>query len=266
MRLDALDLATADDIDAALWRMYGEDVAHATGVVHVAAVWQAAPGRHVTIAIGEGAPPSAHDLFALQGARARADAIVTTGRNLRAEPAVTHGLEGATAPGLAAWRRERLGKQRPPILLVLTSARDLPVDHPALHCACVPLVFTSHAGAARLPDTPLEIASVDTPGIRAAIEHLRAACGCRTIVIEAGPSTATALYQPPVIVDELLLSVFHGASLPAHAHAPDFVAPAHVRACLPRASPGFAVAEPSGPWRLWRLLRDPQASENQPGP
>jgi riboflavin biosynthesis pyrimidine reductase len=257
-------------------------------VGHVAAVWQAPePDRYVTIAIGEGAPPSAHDFFALQAARARADAIVTTGRNLRAEPAVTHELQGAAAPGLAAWRRERLGKEPPPILLVLTSGRDLPVDHPALrghpalratalrgypalrahpalYGACTPLLFTSHAGAASLPDTPLQVVSVATPDIRAAIDHLRTACGCRTILIEAGPSTAAALYEPPVAVDELLLSVFHG-ELPAHAQARDFVAPAHIRACLPHASAGLAVAEPSGPWQLWRFLRDPQASENPPG-
>src|SRR5690606_11501377 len=143
MTLDALDLATTDGVEAALGRLYGADVAPATGVVHVASVWQAAPDRYVPIAIGPGAPPSAHDFFVLQAARARADAIVTTGRNLRAEPAVTHGLQDAAAPGLVAWRRERLGKQRPPILLVLTSARDLPVDHPALHGACAPLIFTS---------------------------------------------------------------------------------------------------------------------------
>lgn len=278
MAPDDLALTTADDVDAALRRVYGANLASATGVVHVAAVWQAAPERHVVIAIGEGAPASAHDFFALQAARARADAIITTGRNLRAEPALRHALRGASAPGLAAWRRERLGKDRPPILLVLTSGRDLPVDHVALrghpalrdaelhdaelHGACTPLLFTSHEGAASLPDTPVHIVSVAEPGIRAAIAHL-GAVGCRTIVIEAGPSTAAALYEPPVLVDELLLSVFHGA-LPAHAQAGDFVAPAHIRAHLPHASAGFAVAEPSGPWQLRRHTRDPQPSENQP--
>jgi riboflavin biosynthesis pyrimidine reductase len=197
--------------------------------------------------------------------RARADAIITTGRNLRVEPAFTHDLHGAAAPGLSAWRRERLGKHRPPILLVLTSGRDLPLDHPALRASATPLVFTSHDGAAALPDTPLAIVSVAAPDLRAAVAHLRA-CGCRTILIEAGPSTASALYQAPVLVDELLLSVFHGPALPAHARAGDLVTLVHVRACLPHASAGFDVAEASGPWRFRRFWRsDPRASENQPG-
>jgi riboflavin biosynthesis pyrimidine reductase len=263
--LGDLALTTAADVDAALRRMYGADLARATGVVHVAAVWQASPERHVVIAIGSDAPASAHDFLALQAARARADAIITTGQNLRAEPALTHDLQGAAAPGLAAWRRERLGKEQPPILLVLTSGRDLPVAHPALHATSTPLIFTSHEGARALPDTPIHVLSVAAPDIRAAIDHLRA-CGCRTILVEAGPSTASALYQPPVAVDELLLSVFHGA-LPARARARDFVAPEHIRAYLPHASAGLAPAqlidEPSGPWQLLRFVRDPQASENQ---
>ena len=259
-----LVLTTAAEVDAELWRMYGADLARSAGVVHVAAVWQASPDRHVVIAIGDDAPASAHDSFALQAARARADAIITTGQNLRAEPALTHDLQGAAAPGLSAWRRERLGKDQPPILLVLTSGRDLPLDHPALHATNAPLLFTSHAGAARLPDTAIHIVSVAAPDIRAAIAHLRAD-GCRTILIEAGPSTASALYQPPVAVDELLLSVFHGASLPARAQARDFVSLARVRAYLPHASAGLAEDQASGPWRLWRFLRDPQPSENEPG-
>jgi riboflavin biosynthesis pyrimidine reductase len=253
-----LALDTAADVAAALGRVYGADVASATGVVHVTAVWQASPDRHITIAIGEGAPESERDRFVLQAARARADAIVTTGRILRAEPALRFDLladpQPRWAPALAAWRREHLGKTEPPMLLVLTSGRDLPLAHPALHGAGAPLVFTSHEGARDLPETRLPILSVAEPDIRAAIAHLRIACGCRTILIEAGPSTTAALYQPPVAVDELLLSVFQGA-VPAHAHAPDFVAPARVRACLPRVSPGYAAVEASGPWQFWRFTR-----------
>ena len=250
---------TTVDIAAELGRIYGADVADATGVVHVAAVWQAGPDHHVTIAIGDGAPESERDLFVLQAARARADAIVTTGRILRAEPALQFDLQRAPqprwAPALAAWRREHLGKTEPPLLLVLTSGSDLPLAHPALHGASTPLIFTSHQGARGLPETPLHVLSVDEPDIHAAIAHLRIACGCQTILIEAGPSTTAALYQPPVAVDELLLSVFQGAALPVHARARDFVAPAHIRACLPRVSPGYAAQEASGPWQFWRFTR-----------
>jgi riboflavin biosynthesis pyrimidine reductase len=259
-RLDTgLDLDTAADIEAALGRIYGAGVAEATGVVHVAAVWQAGPEHHVTIAIGDGAPASERDLFVLQAARARADAIVTTGRTMRAEPALQFDLESAPqrrwAPALAAWRRAHLGKAEPPLLLVLTSGSDLPLAHPALHGASTPLIFTSHQGARDLPETPLHVMSVHEPDIRAAIAHLRIACGCQTILIEAGPSTTAALYQPPVAVDELLLSVFQGAALPVHARARDFVAPAHIRACLPRVSPGYAAEEASGLWQFWRFTR-----------
>lgn len=254
----ALALDTAADVAAELGRIYGADVAGATGVVHVTAVWQAGPDRHVTIAIGEGAPASERDLFVLHAARARADAIVTTGRILRAEPALQFDLQHAPAgwgPALAAWRRERLGKTEPPMLLVLTSGRDLPLAHPALCGALTPLVFTSHQAARDLPETRLPILSVNEPDIRAAIAHLRIACGCRTILIEAGPSTTAALYQPPVAVDELLLSVFQGADLSAPARAPEFVSLARVRACLPRVSPGYAAVEASGPWQFWRFTR-----------
>lgn len=259
MSLRDLVLDTPADIEAELGRIYGAGVADATGVVHVTAVWQAGPDHLVTIAIGDGAPPSERDLFVLQAARARADAIVTTGRTLRAEPALRFDLESAPqrrwTPALAAWRREHLGKTEPPLLLVLTSGSDLPLAHPALHGASAPLVFTSHQGARDLPETPLHILSVDEPDIRAAIAHLRIACGCRTVLIEAGPSATAALYQPPVAVDELLLSVFQGPALPVHARARDFVAPAHIRACLPHVSPGYAAQEASGPWQLWRFTR-----------
>lgn len=256
------DVDRADQVDALLAELYGADadaLATATGVVHVAAVWQAPPDqqadRYVTMAICDDAPQSAHDAFALAAARARADAIVTTGRILRAEPALSHELR---RPALAAWRRERLVKTAPPLLAVLTSGRDLPLDHPALGAAGTPVIYTDRAGAARLAAPPrVDVVAVARPDLRGLIAHLRADRGCRTILIEAGPSTATALYEPPVAVDELLLSVFLGQSLPARARARDFVAPARVRACLPGRTTGRDAAEPSGPWRFWRFTRGP---------
>src|SRR5690606_37196864 len=115
---------------------------------------------------------------------------------------VIYELRGPAAGALAAWRRERLGRAGSPLLAVLTSGRDLPVDHPALAAAGAPVIYTGHAGAARLAaPAGVDVVAVDRPEVRGLIGYLRAVRGCETILIEAGPSTAAALYEPPVAVD-----------------------------------------------------------------
>ncbi|WP_428266843.1 hypothetical protein [Haliangium sp.] len=256
---------SAEDVDAAIARMYGLDgdaLAAAHGVVHVAAVWAEGPGRYRSVDIDLAAPASAHDLFALCLARARADAIITTGRVLRSEPDLVHDLRGPSAPGLSAWRR-RLGKHAPPVLLVLSAGQELPLTHPALRAQARPLVFTSAAAAARLArvctDAHAHFVGVPAPDIGHAIDHLRRVEGHRTIVIEAGPTTTAPLYEPrtrPVpVIDELLLSVFRNETMPVGARSRPFPGPADIDACLPLSSPGFEVVEPSGRWRFTRHTR-----------
>ncbi len=279
---------TADDVDAKLARLYGPGVAEDRGIVHITAVWAdptngadstdganstdgadpidgADPNaRYRTIAINDAAPTSDCDFFALQVARARADAIVTTGRNLREEPDLSHAFQGPMAAALADWR-QRLGKRHPARVLVLTSGRDVPLDHPAL-CAAGPATIYTAADAIdslrakrRASDAAeLELVGAAEPSIHHAIDYLRTAHGCQTIVIEAGPSTASALYSAdPVQVDELLLSVFHGPALAERARAGAFLSEAALRARLPHRSPGARVVEHGAPWCFWRYTRVP---------
>ena len=129
-------LATADAVRAESMRIYGSELRN-TGVVHVTAVWQRAGGYLVTLrsgsSTGDDPPRIVHDAFALGIARARADAILTTGEILRREPDLRHGLPGpgALPLGLAEWRRTVLGKTTPPILWVMTRSGDLDFAHPA---------------------------------------------------------------------------------------------------------------------------------------
>ena len=70
--------------------LLGPGLDRALGVLHVAAVWETPDGRYRTLRVGEGAIRSASDAVVLSAARARADAIVTTGRILRDEPELMH--------------------------------------------------------------------------------------------------------------------------------------------------------------------------------
>ncbi len=253
--------------DAAGWdewirALYGDAAALArpAGVLHVTAVWQAPDAaRLVTLRILAETPRSAYDARALGLARARSDAIVTSGRILREEPDLTHAplVPEAEAAGLAAWRRERLGKPAPTRSLVLTSGRGLDLEHPLFRAAPGALVFTGEA-AARALAAPARRAGVEVvghpePGLRAALDWLEAH-GLPDVAVEAGPSTALELYRPPLRVDELMLSVFEEPGLPAPVRGGDFLAPAELDRLLPRAGRATERREPSGRWRFERRL------------
>lgn len=196
----------ADKTRSRMRALYGEELGTIEGVLHVVAVHAEGASRRV-IRIGDHAPKSATDFFALELARARADAIVITGAILREEPELRYELSS----GLAAFRRDVLGLRDPPRLLVLTRG-DIPLDHPALHGAARPILFTSAEAAPALrARTGLEIAAVPAPSARLALAFLRSERGCRSVSVEAGPTTAVPLYDEPCAIDELALSVFGGA-------------------------------------------------------
>lgn len=261
---------TTEDISRLVRSLFGVRSA-APGVLHPTAVWRSPEGRLVTMKIEAGTPGSATDAFVLSWARARADAIVTTGRNLRKEPELVHGLIG---PGrvpevLAAWRKEELGKEGPPVSLVLTSGRGLDLDHPLLVGGEThPVIFTGEEGCRRLEAGALrrgiEVAGHPSPGIRQALAFLRQR-GARTISIEAGPSTSRRLYDEPLAVDELLLSVYEEAQLSPAVRGGDFLPVGEIEALFPAASSGDGwtargrkgreVKEPSGQWSFHRFLR-----------
>lgn len=243
---------------AALGReLLGDDPARAGRVLHVAAVWREAGGTARVLRIGPHTPKSEHDRFLLALARARAEAIVTTGRILREEPALTHGLLGPPdlRAALAAWRRERLVLASPPWLLVLSSGRGLDPAHPAFHGPTRPLLFVPAEAAAELRErfarTEVHVASVPQPSARLALDHLRR-LGAKRITIEAGPTTARKLYDEPARVDELWLATYAGAAPPSDAIGEPFLEDARLAATLPDASAQSTRVEPSGPWHFER--------------
>lgn len=230
------------------------------GVIHVTAVGHTGSGGLEVVAIGPDSPPSATDFFLLNLCRARADAIVTTGRILRLEPGVHHGLQGAgDEPAmLGAWRREVLGKTEPPRSVVLTAGRDLDLAHPMFHGARPALVVTGPAGAARLRDrsaaADVEIAELPSPDLRAVLALLDVA-GCATVCVEAGPATSLDLYRAPLAVDEIVLSTWEERILPASLHAGPFLREPELDTLFPRRGPVAERVEESGRWSFRRRRR-----------
>jgi riboflavin biosynthesis pyrimidine reductase len=248
------DCRTADDVDALARALYGA-VPLGDGVVHVTALWSPTSGPSLTLRINEHTPRSAHDFFALNLARARADAIIVTGKVLREEPTLRYDLQGAAGlpAALDAWRRERAGREQPPFVYVLTSGRGLDADHPVWSSWARPVVFTSGQAALSLPER-VEVARVNEPSLRAAIAHARDR-GARCVSVEAGPSTSRALYEDPALVDELLLSELLVDDIPEVARGDELVDRERLHELLPRASAPAGIEEPSGRWRFSRLLR-----------
>jgi riboflavin biosynthesis pyrimidine reductase len=178
---------------------------------------------------------------------------------LRDEPGVTHAFPTAPelAEQLAAWRRERLHKRAPPLAVVLSTGRQLDLDHPLFRSGAPAAVYTSRAGAERLRaaarERGVQVVARARPGLRDAIAHLRDERGAATIVVEAGPSSASRLYAAPLAVDELMLSVFEEPRVPEGvAGGPLFDEPL-LKRLFEAASPVCECTEPSGRWSFRRL-------------
>ncbi|MBU6280657.1 dihydrofolate reductase family protein [bacterium] len=260
------DATLCEERIRALWRRgctggdAAEEMRRPAGVIHVTAVGRTDDGHREVIAIGSGSPPSRTDFFLLNLCRARAEAIVTTGRILRSEPDVHHGPQGSEdEPALlAAFRRERLGLDRPPRSVVLTSGRDVDLAHPMFHGARPALVVTGTAGAAALrarsTEADVEVVELPRPDLRAVLAWL-AREGCATVCVEAGPATSLDLYRPPVAVDELVLSTWEERVLPRDLRAGRFPSEAEIERLLPRAGPVAERSEESGRWSFRRRRR-----------
>ncbi|MEM1201918.1 MAG: hypothetical protein AAGN66_01665 [Acidobacteriota bacterium] len=253
------DLESAADVDRLAHRVWGHSM-RSTGVIHVAAVWRRSPETLLTLRIQENTPRSDYDAFALHLTRARADAIVTTGRILRSESALRHTLQGpGTLPSaLAEWRRGALGKTAPPVSLVLTGSGDVDFDHPLFSGPGRALIYTGRAAAweleSRALDYGVEIVAVDRPSPEGAVDLLRRQFGAATVAIEAGPSAAAGLYGSPPEVDELLLTTYRAEGLPTGVRGPRFLEPRRISAALRRSSEPFhAAADEAG--ASWELVR-----------
>ena len=209
--------------------LYGDDLLRPAGVLHVTSAWrEPTTGRLFTLRIGPQSPPSATDAFVLELARARVDALVTTGQILRDEPGLRNDLRD---PELIAWRRHTLGKAAPPLTVVSSRRTDLPPAHP---------VFATSEVVVR------------NAGLRECLAWLRDERGITSVSIEAGPSSSRALYDAPLAVDELLLSVCHLPSLPEGVRGGELPDLAALGRLLPEESE-CTREEESGRWSFLRL-------------
>ncbi len=249
--------STTAQVDEVLSRIYGTNLDERPAVSHITALWRQPSGGLRTIRINEHAPKSSLDWFVLNASRARAEAIITTGKILRDEPDLTYTLHGPNELGelLLRWRHEKWGLTDPPWVLVLTGGKNVDFGHPVFRGWARPLIFTSDDGASRyLAHAPCPVVADAAPNLRRAVHHLRQQRRCGLVSIEAGPNTSRTLYDDPIVIDELLLSEFEGASLPEEARGDEFLELDRLRRLLPNESSG-AYEEPSGPWRFHRLSR-----------
>lgn len=247
------------DVEAILHGLWGHaDLARDAGVLHVVSTWAGETGRHV-IRITPQSPKSDTDFFLLNLARARADVILTTGRILREEPHLEYSLPPAWASEMIAWRKSAMGRATPPKVAVLTSGRDLDVDHPALHGWAPPVIVTSQDAARalrpRLPEH-VDVIGLKLPSAHEAIAWCSAS-GAKTISIEAGPSTARALYADPALVDELWMSEFLESDLAHALHGPIVFPGSPGGSSLQPVGPQPVRQEHSGRWRFSRFCRGP---------
>jgi riboflavin biosynthesis pyrimidine reductase len=247
------EISAAEDVLAAMELLWGE-TAPARGVLHVAAAWQAPDARLVVMKICDRTPKSAWDFFVLNLARAQADAIITTGRILREEPELRHDLQGPAAEALADYRKTLLGKTEPPMTLVLTSGRELDLDHPLFAGSTRPLIYTSAgdrlASEARRRALPLVIDP--QADLRRAVSHLRVQTKAATVSIEAGPSTTRSLYAPPLAVDVLALSLFESERLEASLQGGDLPSRRALETLFSHRSSGLIEETRDGTWRFCR--------------
>lgn len=246
------DSRAVADIESKLESLYGAAAKRdVKGVLHVVSAVDV-DGRLHVIKIGPHSPKSSTDFFVLNAWRAHADAIVTTAAVVRAEPKLSHEIQGPQAAELAQYRARRLQKTEPPIVAILTRSGELPLDHE---------VWSDHARnhVLTVPDREAElqrelggraqVVGIAELDVIKAVAWLRDA-GARAILIEAGPTTANGLYTATPGVDHLMLSRYEGAIDPA-AIGGELVEPQRLFAGLSRVSRAERIEE-SGPWRFER--------------
>ena len=252
--------ATASEVAAAARRVYGATLED-RGLIHLLAVWQGDRGRLVELEPLPDAPGSRHGAFLRGLARARADAILTTGAMLRRMPALDHrlGKAGGVSAALAEWRRERLAKRQPPVTLVLTSDPGVDLDHPVFRHWTRPVVYTTRQAQweleSRAADRGVELVGVDEPTAAGAVEFLRQAFGAATVVLETGSGPARELYGPPAGVDEVLLSIYQGPEVAAGALGELYLSAEQLTRRFRERSRPFRVAAASGEWSFQRFRR-----------
>lgn len=233
MAASLVELTDPPSVDRAARALFGSALDTRPAISQSFAAWretQDSPLRAINI--NEHAPKSELDWLALHLARARADGIVITGKILRDEPELTYDLKADSRwrDALLQWRERRWGLLQPPWLLVLTGSGEIDFGHPVFHSWSRPVVFTTDRTATRkLAAAPCPVVSDASPDIRKAVEHLRIDRQCECISIEAGPSTSRDLYESPMLVKELLLSVYLEKTLDERAKGEPLVTLGEIR-------------------------------------
>ncbi len=253
-----VELTDAASVDRAARALFGSPLEARPAVSQSFAAWRSAEGEPLTsILINEHSPKSELDLLALHIARARSDAIVITGKILREEPMLSFDLRADPRWGdaLVDWRERRWALFEPPWLLILTGRGELDFDHPVFHGWARPLIFTNDRAAARkLAAAPVPVVADEAPDIRRAIQHLQVTRGCECVSIEAGPSTVRALYERPMAIKELLLSVYLEPTLDERAQGAPLISLSEVRALF-RTETCTVHREEGQHWSFHRLRR-----------
>lgn len=253
---------TTAPLAARLAALLGSDPGPDRGVVHVTSAWRSTTGSLRVLRIGPGTPAGDADRLVLGSVRARADVILTTGAVLRAEPVATPRLhpDPATDAALRWWRRVELAIPALPVVAVLTSGEGLDPDHPTLAWPGGVLVLTPVERAAGLLGRlrpGIEVVGIAGLSARRAVGWLSALEGVETVAVEAGPTAAGALYRPPALVDELVLSVLEAEDLPEDAVGEELPPPSLVHEILGTSFPAVTVVESGHRWTFRRYRRSP---------
>jgi len=246
--------------EEAIRALYGDTIVDAPATLQSLALWSDPAGGLFLIAINENSPASETDGFALDLSRARADAIVTSGGILRAEPGLSHAMTEDTPlrQSLSAWRREVLGRTEPATSLVLARRDDIDLHHPLFGGERPAVVYTSSSTGrslkARAEARGIPVVSDPSPSLQKAVAWLRENEGAKTVSLEIGAALSRPLYEKPEsLVDEVMLSIFLEPNLPEGSKGPPFVDLGRLKERLPRATRAVVRAEASGNWSFSRL-------------
>jgi riboflavin biosynthesis pyrimidine reductase len=250
------EVRSGDDVSRALARCFGHDPARDQGILHSAAVWEGPHGTRA-LRIGEHAPHSAIDFFLLHAARARASAIVTTGRILREEPRLRYDLAAASAfsDALIDYRARHVGLAGRATVVVLSRGGDLTFTHPAFHGWALPVLFVPTSAPKSLDDVAgfhgirvRRFASLDLDVALAALRDE----GSQTTLVEAGVSTTKSRYEAGRGIDELVLSRFLEPAIDSRAIGGEFPDRASLEHIFGAPASECAFTEPSGNWSVTR--------------
>lgn len=258
------DTESAEGITASAKALFGEVPDAAVSVLHVLAVSQRQGQDARVLRITPSTPKCAWDFFALQLARARADAIIISGKILRDEPELTYGV-GESSRAFLEFRHNVLKLPLPPRLVVLTRDPALPLEHPIFDGPWPVTIATSETSARalepRLKSTRAagpqpSLWAEPAPALPTLIARLHKTLGPEcTVSLECGPNTVAPLYEAQrPCVDEIMLSEFEGEVAPELLTARPWRVPPEHRGYHTLGEPRSVHTE-HGAWTFRRLRR-----------